>query len=238
MAIFPHIETEDIVQLNDRTRISASKSFLSKDEAAITLVEIEPEAGNGFIDVTGIAVPLKASDWFLDWEYSTAGTKAVTLRITTDGAPVTESATIEAILESDDQQFCVDQDLVYEEHDIMKWVRPGRNTHKDVIRRAQGLIMKFLDEMGIRDSAGAKITIDAIVDHTEVKEWATYLALYLIFKTNSNQLDDVFSKKSKDYYSKADGAKTRSMFLFDYNGNGTIETGEFAILRTIDVVRR
>ena len=60
MAIFPHIELEDIVQVNDRTRLSAIKSFVSKDEAAVTLVEIEPESGSGFIDVTGA----KQADWF------------------------------------------------------------------------------------------------------------------------------------------------------------------------------
>lgn len=233
MAIFPHIELEDIVQVNDRTRLSAIKSFVSKDEAAVTLVEIEPESGSGFIDVTGA----KQADWFLDWEYATGGMKTVSVRITTDGAPVTETATIQALTLVDDKQFCTDQNLVANEHDILKWVRQGRNTHKDVIRRAKKMIMKDLEEFGVTDSEGNKLTEAAIVDIEEVREWATYLSLYIIYKTSSNANEDVFKAKAADYWGKAKQSKNRSFFKFDYNGDGTIDKDEWVTFQAIEVYR-
>jgi hypothetical protein len=78
MAIFGVLESDPIVQVSDKIRLKADRSFVSKDEAAITLVEIEPVAGNGFIDVTGSS----SSDWYLDWSYSTDGTAVTSLRIT------------------------------------------------------------------------------------------------------------------------------------------------------------
>jgi hypothetical protein len=233
MAIFPHLELEDIVQTNDKTRLSATKTFISKDEAAVTLVEIEPESGAGFIDVTGS----KQADWYLDWEYSTGGVKTVSVRVTTDGAPVTETQTLQSLTLVQDKQFCTDQNLVSNEHDILKWVRPGRNTHKDVIRRAKAMIMKDLEEFGVLDSEGNKLTEDAIVDIEEVREWATYLALHVIYKTSSNANEDVFKAKAADYFNKAKQSRTRSFFKFDYNGDGSIDKNEWINLQAIEVYR-
>jgi hypothetical protein len=59
--IFPLVESEPIVQVSDKTRLSAVKSFKSNDEPAISLVEIEPESGSGFINVTGS--PINSKNW-------------------------------------------------------------------------------------------------------------------------------------------------------------------------------
>ena len=40
MAIFGVIESDPVVQTNDKVRLKAMRSFISKDEAEITLVEI------------------------------------------------------------------------------------------------------------------------------------------------------------------------------------------------------
>ena len=105
--IFPNLILENIVQENDKTRLDATKSFISKDEAAVTLVEIEPYTGAGYIDVTGTS----SKDWYLDWSYPTDGNKTVTVRITTDGGPVSSSKTIWIIDSVDDNLFSYDQDL-------------------------------------------------------------------------------------------------------------------------------
>lgn len=235
MAIFPHIELEEVVQVNDKTRLNATKSFISKGEEPITLVRIEPEAGAGFVDITG--TPIKASNWFLDWEYSTDGTKAVTVEITTDGAPVTETKTIEVLTELDDNQFCKDTDLQALEHDILKWVREGRATFKDVIRRAKRLIMKDLEEFGVVDSNGNKLTEAAIVDKEEVREWATYWSLYLIFNSSNNQAEDILKQKASMYFQKGKDSRTKAYFRYDWNGDGTIELGERMRLSAIEVYR-
>lgn len=236
MAIFPHLELEEVVQVNDKTRLSATKSFISKGEQPVTLVRIEPEAGAGFVDVTGPA-PIKPANWFLDWEYATAGIKTVSVEITTDGAPVVESKTIQVLTEAQDNQFCKDTDLQAIEHDILKWVREGRATFKDVIRRAKRLIMKDLEEFGVVDAQGNKITEAAIVDKEEVREWATYWSLYLIFNSSNNQSEDVLRKKADMYFQKGKAAKNRAFFRYDWNGDGTIDQGERLKLSSVEVYR-
>ena len=100
MTIFGVLHLEKTVQENDKTRLDVSQSFASSDEADIILVEVEPFGSNGFIDVT--------TDLFLDWAYAADGTKTVSVRITTDGAPTTATKDLLVITED---AMCVSQDL-------------------------------------------------------------------------------------------------------------------------------
>jgi Ca2+-binding EF-hand superfamily protein len=97
--------------------------------------------------------------------------------------------------------------------------------------------MKDLEEFGVLDSEGNKLTEDAIVDIEEVREWATYLALHVIYKTSSNANEDVFKAKAADYFNKAKQSRTRSFFKFDYNGDGSIDKNEWINLQAIEVYR-
>jgi uncharacterized Fe-S cluster-containing radical SAM superfamily protein len=101
--IFPKLKTESIVQVNDKTRIDARDTFLSPDEAAITLLEIQAEIGGQFLDVTGTS--------YIDWQYDTAQEETITLRVTTDSTPVTITKTLTVISASDDNLFSSDADL-------------------------------------------------------------------------------------------------------------------------------
>ena len=85
MAVFPFIESEDILQTNDKTRINLSKSFVSKDESQITNVEVKPSLSESFISVYN----QDENEWFLDWSYigDTTRVETITARITTDGLP-------------------------------------------------------------------------------------------------------------------------------------------------------
>lgn len=224
--IFPHIESELIVQVNDKTRISAIKSFTSKDESEITLVEIRPDGAESFIDVTGD----KQSDWYLDWEYATDGDKTITVRITTDGSPVTETKTLTVISAADDKLFSRDSELTQHESNILKYVRPGRNTFLDFHRRAQTEILEWLDLKGYHDDDGNKLTKDSIVDVSEVRYWATFATLRLIFNDLWNSQGDSFKAKAEMYTSKEDAARAKIKFRVDLDGNNEIGDGEF--LRT------
>ncbi len=65
MAIFKVLEFEEAVQVSDKTRLNASKSYVSKGTAAITAVTIKPGA-----DATALSVfATTQADWFLDWQY-------------------------------------------------------------------------------------------------------------------------------------------------------------------------
>jgi hypothetical protein len=234
MAIFPNLELEDVVQVNDKTRLNAAKSFVSKDEEAITLIEIEPEASAGYVDVTATA----AKNWFLDWEYATAGAKVVSCRVTTDGSPTIKTFSLTVTSAADDKLFSADADLVALEHDILRYVPDGRNSFKNVHRKAQSLIVAWLDENGHTDSSGNRLTKDAIIDLEEVRYWSAALAMSLIFKSISNAVDDVFQAKAIQYDSMAITHRNRLIIRLDVTGDGIASIGEGINVKSLDMVRR
>ncbi len=235
MAIFPKVRVDKVVQADDGLRLDATSTFVSKDEAAITLVEIEPESGNGFIDVTGT----KQKDWFLDWQYSGASrTVDVTVRVTTDGAPVTHTEQIQVVTAADDKLFSDDYDLLVKEEDIIKWLPDGRTSFKYKHRQAQTMIIEDFNERGVVDSDGEKLTKDAFVDLEEVRQWSLNLTLSLIFKDNSNVVGDIYDLKANEYMSEALSHKHRAYFRLDIDGDGNISTGEKSPFKTVDLVRQ
>jgi hypothetical protein len=235
MAIFGNLILEETVQVDDKTRLDATKSFVDKSEADITLVEIEPEAAAGFVDVTGSSY----KNYYLDWQYAgTSRTVTVSVRITTDAAPITSTKTIEVLTATDDALFSGDQDIVSIESDILKYVRPGRNSFLDFHRKAQEQILDKLNDMGIYDTDGLRLTKAAVVDVDEVNKWSYYLSLALIFDDLSNAIDDVFAQKRSFYESKALSALYKAEIKLDLNNDGTIDPLEGARLMVTDLVRR
>ena len=156
MAIFPVLVAENKLQQYDKTRLDGTKSFISTGEASVTLIEIEPEDGEGFTTVT--------SDKYLDWAYETTGSKVVTLRVTTDGSPSTRTKTITVVSEADDKLFSKDDELVPHEPDIMNYVPDGRASFINIHRLAQDRIITYLDEKRISDTDGNRLTPSAIID--------------------------------------------------------------------------
>lgn len=67
MALFPHLEIEDKLQVNDKTRLDGTKSFVSKGGDAITDVTVQPGADGSAITVFDTS----SDNWFLDWEFKT-----------------------------------------------------------------------------------------------------------------------------------------------------------------------
>lgn len=228
--LFPNIEIEKTVQTNDKTRLDARKTFVTPDEAAISLLEIEPESGSGFITVT--------SAKFLDWEYASTGDKTVTVRLTTDGSPVTKSKTITVVDEATDALFSSDAELVGHEPDILKYVRAGRSTFLDVHRAAQDRILGWLDEHKIWDTDGERLTKEAVVKVDEVNDWSKFLTLQLIFEGLSNDTDDIFSEKSKRYARLVEEARNRSVIRLDRNGDAAADINEAVEMRSARLVRR
>lgn len=77
MPIFPVLETEDLVQESDKTRLDGSKSFVS-GTTAITQVEIRPTKLGSYVDVTNsLTADLQYLDWMFDFkvEVDTANNK-------------------------------------------------------------------------------------------------------------------------------------------------------------------
>jgi hypothetical protein len=181
------------------------------------LIEIEPEAGAGFFDVT--------ANKYLDWQYSTEGDKVVSLRITTDAAPVVVTKTLPIISEEDDHLFSSDEQLTAHEPMILGYIREGRNSYLDIHRSAQDRIINWLDEHRIVSSSGARLTKEAIVNIEEVNNWSKYLALKIIFEGISNSVEDVFSQKSKAYAEMEVSAKNKAQIRLDTDGDGEEDAG-------------
>lgn len=236
MSIFGVIETEKIIQVADKLRINAAKSFVGKGSADITLVEVNPEIGVGsYIDVTGSSY----RDWFLDWAYSgTSRVVSVGLRITTDGSPVETFKDVQVFTAEDDYLFSGDGDLKNKEHDILKYVPEGRSSFLNVHRQARDLILNYLDEIGITDNEGNRLTKTALVDLEEVREWSAALTLHLIYQNLSNQVDDIFDRKSRDYKSKYAMHRNRLFLRYDKNGDGNLDKNEGEQFNVVHFSRR
>lgn len=233
--IFPNINTEAIIQTKDRIRFDASKTFVSKGEAAITSVEIEPEAGAGFIDIFGSG---NQKNWFLDWEFDGTDRDIVaSVRVATDGAPVLKTVTVKVVTPETDKLFSYDADLLSRKSDILNWVPEGRNSFINFHRRAQEKIIAWFDEQGFTFSDGTKITKDAVVDVDEVRLWSVNLTLSLIMFNFSNSVDDVFARQAAEFESDAISHRTRAITRLDLNQDGEIDNNEGVNMRTFDLLR-
>jgi hypothetical protein len=227
--IFPNLKLESIVQVDDKTRLDGQESYITNDEAAITLIEIEPETAAGFIDVT--------EDKYLDYQYATSGDKTVSIRITTDGAPTTITKQIVVISEVDDKLFSKDSDLVTHEPDILEYVREGRNSFLDVHRMAQTRIVAWLDEHRIWKTDNSKLTKDDLTDLEEFSQWSKFLVLRYIYEGLSNATDDIFWEKRNRYMSLEEAARNRGALRLDRDGDGETDT-TLVNMRSLNLVRR
>lgn len=240
------LELENVVQISDKTRLSALKSFVSKGEFDITKVEIQPENAAGYIDVTDT----DPRNWFLDWIY-TGATRVVTvsLRVTSnpgdpDADPVVDAVvstvtkTIQIYTATDDALFSSDKDLMAIEPDILKWVPDGRASWLNVHRAAQEKILDWMNKAGITDMAGLPLTKAAVVDVDEVRFWSRDLCLAIIFKGIQNLPGDVFSEKAKFYFTEASKASDRAKLRLDIDGDGTLGPNDSVGLTSAELIRR
>lgn len=228
MAIFPLLKSEDIVQAGDRIRFSASESFASgAGEGTITKVEIQPSADDDFADVF---VEDREEKWYLDWLYTTAGEKQVTLRVTTT-IPATETdpevitaadvmKTITVKTAAAEKLFSSDADLRVLEPDIQKWLPPGYSSWNHVHRQAQRNILDWLDEIRVFNVDGSAITVDSLGNREQVRRLSTMIALSMIFGQLSNQVADVFDAKAVEYNKRATTARNLNYLELDVDGTG------------------
>ncbi len=231
--IFPRIAVESIVQVADKTRLDATGSFVSKDNADITMVEIKPIASGTFIDVTGTS----SDDWYLDWEYAVGETVTVEVRVTDSlAATSTKTETITILTVVEDYLFSNDSQLVDHEDDILDYVRNGRDSFLDKHRLAQTRVLAYLDEKRIWKFNNERLTKVDIVDIVEVREWSKFETLVIIFEALSNAIDDVFSAKAEKYRGMRDGARDRAALRVDLNGDGELNIP--LDMRSMGMVRR
>jgi len=218
MNLFPLLSLEPVVQVGDKTRLDGSKSFISPS-GSFTAVQIKPAASASFITVD-------SDNKWLDWVFAASGTQTVTVRVMTASVTADFSDTISVVTAAQDHLFSNDQDLRNHEADILKYVVDGRSSFLDFHRRAQTLILKWLDKEGYVDINGVPFTKAAIVDIEEVRAWSTFLALSMIFENLSNAIDDVFKIKAKKYEELMIEFRHKALLRLDVDGDGEAENCE------------
>lgn len=230
MAVFPHIQTEKIVQVGDRTRISVAKTLVVPSTEEITSLEVRPDADAIYRTVT--------DQKYLDWVYETAGTKTVTLKVTTPSETVEKSAYIQILEASEDNLFSTDEQLISLEPDIMSLLPDSRVSYLNVHREAQTQIMDAIYQRGITDQSGLRLTPASVVDVHEVSEWSKFLTLTLIFRGRVNAPDDAYIVKAQGYEKLANQASQRAFLKLDLDGDGKTSADESVSITSVKVSRR
>ncbi len=214
--IFVQLHREQKVQVDDKTRIDANKSFISGSSATIVSIEIDPDSTSGYFDVT--------ADGFLDWAYPTSGQKVVSCRITdSDAMQTIGSVTINVVTAAEDNLFSSDDDLLGYEPELYTYLARGRNSFLNIHRKAQFEILDELDANKIRKDDGSEYTAADIVDIEEFRKYSTFLTLNIIFEGISNDVDDIFRVKANKYRERYVQAKKRAELKLDSDGDGDID---------------
>jgi hypothetical protein len=221
--IFPKLNYENIVQVEDKLRLSASKSFSNSGE--ITDVEIKPSGSDSFYSVFN----MDYDKWFLDWAYETEGDKTITVRVTDGSGSEEKDFTITVLSETDDALLSSDSDLFPYEPNIERYMPLGKSSFIYAHRAAQAKILGYLDEQRIWKDDGSRYTKEDLRDITgdEFKEqfrlWSTFQTLLTIFESSQVSSDDVFEEKKQDYEMEMKIHRNRASLRLDGDSDGVVD---------------
>ena len=234
MAVFAQGRAPLKAQIGEKVRIFAGESYASSGSNDLTSLLIDPETASTAIEVFNS----RKSQRFLDWQYSSAGSKTVTLTVSngvdTDGVLTFD---IEVVTASAENLFSNDNDLVEIENDIMGYLPSDRSDFRYAHRAAQRHILDSLNNRRVYGDDGERLTATQIIDIKEVQDWSKYWALYLIFKDNKKTEGDTFIDTGKMYKEMADQAAEKSGLRLDFDRDGTQESHENRDMRS-GVLRR
>lgn len=232
--IFLNCLRETIVQVNDRTRIDVSKSFIANN-SPITDIKIEPDSGAGLISVFNT----NQDKWFLDWAYTTPGEKTITVEATDGSNTVSQTFKVLALSEEDDFLYSTDEQVFTLESELRKYIPPGRNSYKNIHREAQARILNFLDRKGIWQLNGDPYTKKQVNLKGELSNWSLYEALFIIYTDLFISVGEKFAEKVNQYKELRNIERERSSIRIDRNGNGSIEpSSEAQDLRSVRMIKR
>ena len=231
MSIFGVIKSDDKVFTGDKLRIDVSGSFLAPALVFATVShEISVDAGVTWYNIT--------DKKYVDWIFTTAGTKTISLRLTTT-EPASQIFTrdITVLNLATANLFSLDFDLYVHEPEIDQY-RPKKWSSWNLVHlRAQDWIIDMLDEKGIFAEDGSKYTVADIMDKQQVKQLSVYKTLQFIFEGNSNIAGDLFSVKAAQYNELANKKASRSQLSLDFNKDTVSTVTEKTNFQTI-LVRR
>lgn len=233
MAIFGVIKCDDNVFTGDKIRFDVSESFVTPDETLATPIshEISVDGGVSWYNITAKKM--------VDWIFTSAGNKTITLRITALSGSQTFTKSVTVLDLTTAKLFSKDFDLYQHEPEIDQYLPKKWSSWNMIHKRAQDWIIDFLDEKGIFNENGAKYTVNDLHDLQQVKQLSTYKTLEFIFEGNSNVVGDIFSIKAAKYKELSNTKASRSQLSLDYNANGVNDDSqERTNLHTVVIKRR
>jgi hypothetical protein len=231
MGRFGVIRSDDKVFVGDKIQFDVSKSFVTPDETLATPKnhEVSFDAGVTWLDITAKKK--------IDYIYSTAGTKTVSLKITTTAGNSIFTKDITALDLAAQKLFSSDSDLYRHEPDIDNLLPAKWSSWNLIHLEVQKAFMDWLDEKRIFNQDGTKYVVDDLLDLQQVRQFSIFKVLELIYSGAHNISGDVYEAKRDKYLEWANEKLSRSQIALDYNGNATADRNERTDLMAV-VVRR
>ena len=241
MALFPSITLETVLQVDEKTRLDASRSFVTDDEV-ITDIFIQPSASDPFISVYNGG---DTDKWVIDWAYELDSFKDVAVQIIANSGSKTKTymAGINVLTEEVDALLSTDNDILPFEPKIHRYLPRGKNSFIYAHRKAQERIIAYLDEQRIwknDNSRYGKLDLSTVTDpdfKEQFRQWSSFETLLIIFESFQVSSGDLFQEKKLEYTALRNSARTRSALRLDQDGDGELDITPYDI-RTTRMVRR
>jgi len=217
--LFPKIDIDTCVQINDMFRICAVGSFATPDDP-ITEVKIYP---NYIVDplVTFSISTECPDDYYLDWAYETAGEYTVRVELISASDSRTIDKVVTAITEEEDNLQSDDSCIYAYESELKKYLPFGRNSWKYIHRKALEEILDYLYRNCKLNKDGTKITKEQLITD-DVQKWATFEAMLLIYQDIKSSNAEAFNEKIDYYLVKRGDARNRYIIVIDSDRDGQI----------------
>lgn len=219
--LFPKADIDSLVQVYDKFRIDATKSFSTTDDE-LTEFNIYPDFVNQPLVVYDVLSESDPECWFLDWAYETDGDFTVRVEMKTALLTKTVDYVITAITEEDDNLFSDDAMLYSYESELKKYLPEGRNSWKYLHRKAQEEILDYLYRNDKRNPDGSKITKDQIIED-KLELWSTFETMLLIYQDIKTSNSEAFTEKLDDYDEKRGEARERYIIVYDSDSDGDVD---------------
>ena len=219
------------VQISEKVRIDVSKTFAFPGRSISTIVIKPDNSQDDSYDVT--------SNGYLDIAYPSEGTKTIHVTLTLDNAETVALAKdITVVTESNENLFSTDPELISHEPDVCNYLPEHSADYRYCHRLAQDRIMTIIDERGITDNDGNRLTSADVKDIEECNDWSKFLVLQYIFESLSNAVDDIFHEKAMRYREMVKQASSRAFLRLDYDNDGTLESTERGSTVSGRIIRR
>lgn len=241
MALFPALTFETVLQIEEKTRLDAGRSFVTNSEN-VTDILIQPTPLEAFISVYNGG---DSDKWNLDWAYETDDIFDISVKIVADSGEKTKtySSGINVLTVEIDALLSTDNDLMPFEPKIERYLPRGKNSFIYAHRKAQERILAYLDEQRMWKSDSSrynKLDLYTVTDpefKDQFRQWSTFETLLIIFESFQVSSGDIFNEKKSEYTELRNSARNRSALRLDQNGDGELDAVPYDI-RTTRLYRR